>query len=97
MADALGLAVRLFKYIFLSIGLLLLAVALYLYVDTRSWLARSVETQGEVIEMVAVRDRESGNILYAPRVRFEDGRTIEFQSSLRTSPPAYRAGQKVRG
>jgi Protein of unknown function (DUF3592) len=98
MADAVGFAFRLFKYIFLSIGLLLLAGASYLYVDTRSWLARSIEAQGEVIEMVAVRDRESGNILYAPRVRFEtrDGKTIEFQSSLRTSPPAYRAGQMVR-
>jgi hypothetical protein len=98
MADALGIAVRLFKYIFLCIGLSLLAGAAYLYVDTRSWLARSVEAQGEVIEMVAVRDSESGNILYAPRVRFKtrDGRTIEFQSSLRTNPPAYRAGQIVR-
>jgi hypothetical protein len=88
---------RLFMAIFLSIGLLLLAGAAYLTFDTRSWLARSVEAQGVVVELVATRDRD-GNVLFAPKVRFEtaNGKPVEFLSSLRTNPPAYAVGQSVR-
>ncbi len=89
---------RLFASIFLSIGLLLLAGAGYLFFDNRAWLARSVEAQGEVIELVAARDGDGGNVLFAPKVRFQtaDGKSVEFQSSLRTNPPAYAVGQRVK-
>ena len=47
--------------------------------------------------MVRVRDSDNTGYLFAPLVRFQtaERRTIEFQSSLRTNPPAYRAGQVV--
>jgi hypothetical protein len=56
-----------------------------------------IEVQGTVIEILRVRDSEDKGYLFTPIVRFEslDGRTVEFQSGLRTNPPAYRAGQEV--
>ncbi|WP_197520965.1 DUF3592 domain-containing protein [Bradyrhizobium icense] len=64
---------------------------------TKAWLARAVETQGTVIEMLRVRDSENKGYLFTPIVRFDtiDGRTVEFQSGLRTNPPLYRTGQEV--
>jgi hypothetical protein len=93
MARNFGL---IFMLVFLGIGLLLLSVGGYLVWDTRAWLARSVEAPGVVIEMVRIVDPKQG-ALFAPLVRFQtaDGRTIEFQSSLRTNPPAYSAGDTV--
>jgi hypothetical protein len=47
--------------------------------------------------MVRIRDRDDGGYMFAPLVRFQtgDGRSIEFQSSLRSNPPGYRTGQTV--
>jgi hypothetical protein len=85
------------RYVFVPLGLLLLAWAAYKYLDTRAWLRRSVEAPGSVIEMVRVRDRETGDVSFAPLVRFQtrDGKSIEFQSSFRSNPPAYTVGQTV--
>jgi hypothetical protein len=88
---------RLGKFALIPIGLLLLLAAAWSVWSTRAWIARAVEVQGAVIEMVRVRDSEDKGYLFTPVVRFQtaDGRTIEFQSGLRTNPPAYRAGQAV--
>jgi Protein of unknown function (DUF3592) len=88
---------RLGKFVLIPIGLLLLVAAVWSVWTTRAWLARAVEVQGTVIEMVRVRDSDNTGYLFTPLVRFQtaQGRTIEFQSSLRTNPPAYRAGQTV--
>jgi hypothetical protein len=85
------------KYVLLPVGVLMLAGAIYLAVDTRAWLARAVEAPGTVIEMVRVRDSDSGSYMFAPLVRFAtaEGKTIEFQSTLQTNPPAYHAGESV--
>lgn len=85
------------KYVFLPLGAVLLAGAVYVFSDTRAWLARSVEASGSVIEIVRVRDRDTGGLSFAPVVRFAtaDGKAIEFQSSMQTSSPAYQTGQTV--
>ena len=87
---------RLGRFAILPIGLLLLTLAAWSVWSTKMWIARSVETQGTVVEMVRVRDSD-GDYMYAPLVRFStaEGKTVEFQSSLRTNPPAYRTGQTV--
>lgn len=88
---------RLGKFVLIPIGVLLLLGAAYSAWTTKTWLARTVEVRGSVIEMVRVRDRDDKGWLFTPLVRFEtlDGKRIEFQSSLRTNPPAYHAGQVV--
>src|SRR5262245_44929229 len=85
------------KYVIAPLGVLLLLWAAYLYLDTRAWLGRSVEAQGSVIEMVRVRDRETGEVSFAPLVRFQtaDGKSVEFQATYRSNPPAYYRGQSV--
>ena len=47
--------------------------------------------------MVRVRDSDDKGYLFSPVVRFQtaDGATHEFQSGLRTNPPADHAGQSV--
>jgi len=85
------------KYCFIPIGLmLLLAVACTVW-TTKAWLARAVEVRGQVVEMVRVRDRDDQGYTFTPLVRFQtaDGRTVEFQSSLRNNPPGYHTGQAV--
>jgi hypothetical protein len=85
------------KYVLLPVGVLMLAGAIYLAFDTRAWLARAVEAPGTVIEMVRVRNSDSGGYMFAPLVRFAtaEGKTIEFQSTVHTNPPAYHAGERV--
>ena len=88
---------RLGKFALIPIGLLLLLAAVWSVWSTKTWIARTVEVEGEVIELVRVRDSDDKGYLFSPVVRFEraDGRTHEFQSGLRTNPPAYYAGQAV--
>lgn len=88
---------RLGKLVLIPIGVLLLLGAAYSVWSTKAWLARTVEVRGSVIEMVRVRDSDNKGYLFTPLVRFatREGQTIEFQSSLRTNPPAYHAGQVV--
>jgi hypothetical protein len=85
------------KYVCLPVGVLMLAGSIYLVFNTRAWLARAVEAPGTVIEMVRVRDSDSGSYMFAPLVRFQtaEGRTVEFQSMVQTNPPAYHAGESV--
>ena len=65
--------------------------------DTRAWLARAVEAPGSVIEMVRIRDNDTGSFTFAPLVRFQtaEGRTVDFQSTLRSNPPSYSTGDDV--
>ena len=97
MLGILKFALFIGKFVILPLGILMLLGATYLYFDTRAWLKRSVEAQGSVIEMVPVRDRETGSLTFAPLIRFQttDGKTVEFQSTFQSNPPAYTAGQTV--
>jgi hypothetical protein len=97
MFDPLKFLRRLGKFFLIPIGLSLLLGAAWSAWSTQTWIDRTDEVQGKVIEMVRIRDRDDGGYMYAPLVRFEtiDGRTVEFQSSLRSNPPGYRTGQTV--
>ncbi|MFG3596108.1 DUF3592 domain-containing protein [Bradyrhizobium sp. RDI18] len=97
MEDPAVFLSRLARFALIPIGLLLLLGAGFSVWSTKAWLARAVETQGTVIEMLRVRDSENKGYLFTPIVRFDtiDGRTVEFQSGLRTNPPLYRTGQEV--
>src|SRR5262245_30306993 len=90
-------AARIVGYVCLPIGLLVLAGTVWMAIDTRAWLARSVEAEGSVVEMIRVVDRDTYSSMFAPLVRFRtaDGKSIEFQSTTQTNPPAYYAGQAV--
>ena len=71
MQGILRFALLTAKFVILPLGIMMLLAVAYLYFDTRAWLRRSVEAQGLVIEMVPIRDRETGMALNALRERLE--------------------------
>jgi uncharacterized protein DUF3592 len=88
---------RLGKFALIPIGLLLVLGAAWSVWSTKTWLSHAIEVPGSVTELLRVRDSDNTGYLFVPVVRFQtvEGRTVEFQSSLRSNPPAYRAGQSV--
>ena len=88
---------RLGKFVLIPIGLLLFVAAAWSVWSTKSWLGRTLEVEGVVVEMVRMRDSDDKGYVFSPIVRFEtaDGGTHQFQSGLRTYPPAYRTGEVV--
>jgi hypothetical protein len=83
--------------IFLPLGLGLLTGSAWTARSAVDARARAVRADGEVVELVEERSRNSSGSLWAPRVRFRipDGRSFEFVSSVRTKPPAYAVGDRV--
>lgn len=74
-------------YLFLLIGIGLLAGAGVVYFNTSKFVAAARPAQGTVVAL------KSG----APEVRFraQDGREVQFTSSVSSKPPAYSVGEKV--
>jgi hypothetical protein len=97
MIDPFVFLSRLGKFAFIPLGLLLLLGAAWAVSSTKTWLAHAIEVEGKVIEMVRMRDSDNTGYLFAPVVRFKtvEGNTVEFESGLRSNPPAYRTGQTV--
>jgi len=96
MFDPIKFIRRIAKIVLIPVGLSLLLGAGWSTWSTKTWIDRTVEGQGKVIEMVRIRS-DDGGYMYAPLVRFEtsDGRSIEFESRVRSNPPGYRTGQTV--
>lgn len=88
---------RLGKFFLMPVGVCLLLGAAWSASSTKTWIAQAIEVPGSVIEMVRVRDSDNTGYMFAPVVRFKtvEGNTIEFESSFRSNPPAYRTGQSV--
>lgn len=74
-------------YLFLLIGIGLLAGAGVVYFNTSEFVAAARPAQGTVVAL------KSG----APEVRFraQDGREVQFTSSVSSKPPAYSVGERV--
>lgn len=94
------LGFRVFNFIFLGVGLLLLGIAIYLYRNTTVFIENSSKAAGEVVAMQASysRTRSSGSsTTYSPVVAFRtaSNESLRFTSDLSTSPPAYHVGDKV--
>lgn len=85
--------VAIVKYLFLAVGIGLIAGALYWAQDIRGWVTQSRTARGEVIDLV----RSSNSNTYAPVIRFVTAadETIEFTSSVSSNPPGYAKGESV--
>ncbi len=88
-------ALDIIKYVFTFIGIAMLAGALYIYDDTRSFLSEAVRTEGTVVNFMQAYSRRG--ITYAPVVHFvnRNNETVVFVSSTATNPPGYATGEKV--
>jgi len=88
------------SYVFLAIGMVLLAIALYIGRDTLQFLGQSVKTEGTVVKIdYSPPDYARGDTTptYRPVVRFvaQDGQTYEFTGQMGMASPQYRMGGKV--
>ncbi|TXS96022.1 DUF3592 domain-containing protein [Parahaliea maris] len=76
-------------------GLLMLAGATALFLNTRDFIATAAVTEGKVTELV--RSRSSDSDTYRPVVVFTTaaGRSVEFTSSSGSNPPSFHRGETV--
>jgi len=84
-------------YIFVAVGVFILTGGAVTYLNTRAFIENAYSAPGTVIDLIERRDSE-GSVTYAPKVRFREpieNRDIEFVSSMSSSPPAYRRGERV--
>lgn len=90
-------AVNIIKLAFMIIGGLMLVAALWFYQHTQQFLQTATQAEGIVVAFVESRQANSKTIQYAPVVRYvaQDGREIEFKSSVSSYPAGYELGEKV--
>ncbi|MEY4744400.1 MAG: hypothetical protein RL272_345 [Candidatus Parcubacteria bacterium] len=83
--------------VFFVVGLGALAIAVWLAMDTRSFVAGAARTQGTVIAVEAGSSGGDSSPTYHPTVRFTDagGKEVTFTSSTGTNPPSHREGDSV--
>lgn len=88
-------SINLMKYLFLVVGGVFLAIAVFSARNTQTFIAESTAAPGTVIDMVRRQSNDSDT--YAPVVRFttQAGDTIEFTSNTSSSPPSYHTGESV--
>ena len=83
----------------ITIGVLLVAAAIILYMSSENFIEDSQKTTGEVIALVDVpADLEgSGGVMYAPVIRFTTnrGNTMTFQSAHASNPASLEIGDTV--
>ncbi|MFH6968050.1 DUF3592 domain-containing protein [Flavobacterium sp. FlaQc-28] len=87
--------IAIIKYVFLTIGALMLAGAFYFYQDRQTFLKKAETVQGTVVELISKRSDNSTT--YAPLVSFttKAGNKIEFTSAVSSNPPSYSEGESV--
>jgi len=88
-------AIKIVKWVFSISGAGMLIGAFFAYSSTRDFLVDATTAQGKVIYLE--RSRSSDSTTYRPVVEFraEDGRRIEFTSSMGSNPPSYSRGEAV--
>ncbi|MDP5202337.1 DUF3592 domain-containing protein [Flavobacterium sp. DG2-3] len=86
---------KIIKYVFLTIGLALLAGAFYFYQSKQAFLDRAVKVQGTVTALIP--SRSDNSTTYKPVVSYttKEGKQIEFTSSVSSNPPSYHEGETV--
>ena len=87
------------KYIFFSVGVLLLLLSLWGYTNVRSFIKTANVTKGTVVDLYESESSSSSDnsYTYAPVVHFIDnkGNLIEFTSSSSSNPPSYHINERV--
>jgi hypothetical protein len=74
---------------------ILVALALFFLVRTRSFIGRSRQTQGTITQMVYDSSTEGGGYLPIFRFRTLEGQEVEAKSDLATNPPQFKVGQVI--
>lgn len=85
-----------FGLIFLSVGFVILAVAVGIGISNWRFSARAAKAQG-VVKSIAQRTDNDGDTMYYPVIQFQEsgGRAISFEGNGSGSVGAYRVGDQV--
>jgi hypothetical protein len=88
--------VKAMPFIFLAIGVILLAIGANITLRAHSFRSRASVASGVVLENVW--SSGSRNMSYSPRVEFRtaSGRVVHFVSRVSSQPPAFREGESVK-
>ncbi|MBN2414863.1 DUF3592 domain-containing protein [bacterium] len=91
---------RIIGTVFFSIGLILLAVAFFIYNGTASFRRDALSAPGTVIDLTLERSSSSSggsSSMYYPVVEYRtnDGETIRFRGGTGSNPPSFKRGQQV--
>lgn len=76
----------------------MLIIGIISYIRTKSFLDRSIETRGVVVESVYKGESdEGGGPMYSPKIRFTDrmGQSIDFTENWSTNRPDFVIGQEA--
>jgi hypothetical protein len=82
--------------VFSLVGLLLVAIGVFIWIRTRIFLSTAQEVKGTVVRMVYHHSSEGGGG-YSPVYQFRtiDGQTIEAGDSMSSNPPMFHEGQVI--
>src|SRR5690348_975399 len=84
--------IRIFKWVFLILGLAFIALATLFLINTRGFIAHAHRAEGAVVDMLSDRDG------YTPVVRFRtpQGKEVTFQESGKQKPAPYAVGDTLQ-
>ena len=87
---------KIFVAVFGGMGLILLAIAGYLYVKEQSFLSRAETVTGTVVDLDLSSDADNTNT-YCPVVEFttKAGEPVRYYGSVCSNPPSYDIGAQV--
>jgi Protein of unknown function (DUF3592) len=91
------------KYVFILVGIGLLVGAFSMYKNTSSFVTEASRAEGTVVDFQMSRRGRTYSPMsrrgrtYSPIIHFisQEGKKVEFISSVGTNPPSYSKGQKV--
>ncbi|WP_066382429.1 DUF3592 domain-containing protein [Anabaena sp. CA = ATCC 33047] len=88
---------RMFGSIFAGVGSIFAVTGIIITLNTRSFVATSVTTQGTVIDLIPRSSSSSRSVVYYPVVRFtpSSGDPITFAANSGSNPPAHTRGEQV--
>ncbi len=82
--------------VFSLVGMLLVAIAIFLFIRTRIFLSTAKQVKGTVVRMVYSHSSEGGGG-YSPVYQFRtiEGQIIEAGDSMSSNPPMFHEGQVI--
>lgn len=94
--DDTGGTLLLVGVIFLAVGAVQLGLGVFFFLRTRRFLSTAVSTDGTIVELIESSGSEGGTV-YQAVVEFQtaDGRTVRWQESMASNPPAGHPGDQV--
>ena len=82
--------------IFLAVAAVMLALGFLFFSRTRRFLRTAVDTTGTIVDLVESSGSEGGTVYQAVvEFRTADGRTVRWQESMASNPPAGHRGDDI--